>query len=171
MKLNLLKIGGLSVAILCCLAAYKGISYSQSEDNPKIAKLTLQPGFTAEHLYSPSENKQGSWVSMCFDNKGRMIASDQYGGIYRLTIPAIGSSDVTPTVEPLIVKGDTVALGAAHGLLYAFNSLYVMVNNRPTDALPRGSGFYRLQDTNDDDEYDKITLLKDLEGEGEHGPH
>jgi putative heme-binding domain-containing protein len=171
MKFNLLKTGVLSVAILCCFAAYKGISYSQSEDNPKIAKLTLQPGFTAEHLYSPSENKQGSWVSMCFDNKGRMIVSDQYGGIYRLTIPAIGSADVTPKVEPLVVKGDTVALGAAHGLLYAFNSLYVMVNNRPTDALPRGSGFYRLQDTNNDDEYDKITLLKDLEGEGEHGPH
>lgn len=171
MKSTLVKISGLLAVIIFGVAAYQGINYSQSKDNPKIAKLTLQPGFKAEHLYSPSENNQGSWVSMCFDNKGRMIVSDQYGGIYRLSIPKIGAANVTPTVEPLIVKGDTVALGAAHGLLYAFNSLYVMVNNRPTDALPRGSGFYRLQDTDNDDQYDKITLLKDLEGEGEHGPH
>ncbi len=62
-------------------------------------------------------------------------------------------------------------MGTAHGLLYAFNSLYVMVNNRVTPELPRHSGFYRLQDTNGDDQYDKVTLLKELEGNGEHGPH
>ncbi len=143
-------------------------------DDDKASKLKLQPGFAAEHLYSPSANGQGSWVSMCFDNKGRLITSDQYGGLYRLTLPALGSGSTKPTkIEHLKVgtPGDTSGMGTAHGLLYAFNSLYVMVNNRVTKDLPVHSGFYRMQDTNGDDQYDKVTLLKELEGNGEHGPH
>jgi putative heme-binding domain-containing protein len=139
--------------------------------NPKLDKLKLQPGFVAEHIFSPSEKKMGSWVSMCFDDKGRMLASDQYGGIYRLEIPAIGSKDLSPKIEKIKLPGDTLTFGAAHGLLYAFNSLYVMVNNRSSKNLPKTSGFYRLQDTDGDDQYDKLTLLKELKGDGEHGPH
>lgn len=131
----------------------------------------MQPGFTAEHLFSPSDNDMGSWVSLCFDDRGRMIASDQYGAMYRLDIPAIGASNSTPTVEKLKIEGEDFTLGAAHGLLYAFNSLYVMVNNRSSKDLPKTSGLYRLQDTDGDDEYDKFTMLKELEGNGEHGPH
>jgi glucose/arabinose dehydrogenase len=108
---------------------------------------------------------------MCFDDKGRMIASDQYGGMYRLTIPRIGEKLDTNKIEKIKLENDTLNFGAAHGLLYAFNSLYVMVNNRPSKNLPKTSGFYRLQDTDGDDQYDKLTLLKTLVGEGEHGPH
>ena len=46
-------------------------------DDSKVDKIKLQPGFKAEHLYSPSENGQGSWVAMAFDDKGRLITSDQ----------------------------------------------------------------------------------------------
>jgi putative heme-binding domain-containing protein len=141
-------------------------------DNSKADKLKLQPGFKAEHLYSPSESNQGSWVSMTFDDKGRMIASDQYGGLFRLKIPAIGSGSTTPTIEKLVISKDTsVGMGYAQGLLYAFNSLYVMVNNRPSKQFPKPSGLYRLQDTDGDDQFDKVTMLKELKGEGEHGPH
>ncbi len=158
--------------------------------NPKIDKIRLQPGFKIEHLYSPSDAKIGSWVAMCFDDKGRIIASDQYGGLFRLKVPAIGSKDVTPQIEKLkFGKGvDTLGIGNAHGLLYAFNSLYVLVNARATPAnpqpaaaggrngfsqgyAPRGSGLYRVQDLDGDDQYDKITLMKEFKGEGEHGPH
>lgn len=144
-------------------------------DNPKTEKLKLQPGFKAEHLYSPSDNKQGSWVAMTFDNKGRMITSDQYGTLYRLELPPIGTEG-KPKVEALkIEKGaatDTVGMGYANGLLYAFNSLYVMINNSKNNRVfTRKSGLYRLQDTDNDDQYDKVTLLKELAGDGEHGPH
>ena len=157
--------------------------------NPKIDNIRLQPGFKIEHIYSPSDAKQGSWVAMCFDDKGRIIASDQYGGLFRLKVPAIGSKDVTPQIEKLkFGKGvDTLGIGNAHGLLYAFNSLYVLVNARATPAnpkpstsgrngfsqgyTPRGSGLYRVQDLDGDDQYDKITLMKEFKGEGEHGPH
>jgi putative heme-binding domain-containing protein len=150
--------------------------------HPKVAKLKLPAGFQADYLYSPSENKQGSWVSMTFDDKGRMIASDQYGDLYRLEIPPVGSSSVTPKVEKLKIGNDNstvadtanlnkVEMGYAQGLLYAFNSLYVMVNNRGTENFEKTSGLYRLQDTNGDDQFDKVTLLKQLAGDGEHGPH
>ncbi len=144
--------------------------------NPKTDKLKLLPGYTAEHIYSPSDNNKGSWVAMAFDDKGRMITSDQYGFLYRLTLPPVGSGAQQPQIEKLkvgvLAPGDTtVGMGYAQGLLYAFNSLYVMVNNRENKNFGKGSGLYRLQDTDGDDQYDKVTLLKALKGEGEHGPH
>ena len=151
-------------------------------DNPKLDKLKLQEGFKAEHLYSPSDNEMGSWVSMAFDDKGRLIVSDQYGSLYRLNVPEIGADNLTPEIEKVRIKtSDPVAdsvvqMGYAQGLLYAFNSLYVMVNHRIREDeedqdFDKGSGLYRLQDTDGDDEFDKLTLLKQLEGAGEHGPH
>lgn len=143
----------------------------------KVEKLKLLPDFHADHLYSPGENDQGSWVAMAFDDKGRMIASDQYGYLYRVTIPPIGSDTNTSKVKVeklnINIEGDTnsLKLGYAHGLLYAFHSLYVMVNDEGDRNLKRKSGLYRLQDTDNDDQYDKITLLKSLQGQGEHGPH
>lgn len=150
-------------------------------DVSKIDKLKLLPGFKAEHLYSPSDHKQGSWVAMTFDDKGRMITSDQYGFLYRLELPPAGSEGQQPKVEKLkislssVPSADTtkpkVGMGYAQGLLWAFNSLYVMVNHRQDTTFAKGSGLYRLQDTDNDDQLDKITLLKELNGEGEHGPH
>ncbi|PRY87596.1 c-type cytochrome [Mongoliibacter ruber] len=142
--------------------------------NPKIAKLKLPAGFEAEHLYSPGENEQGSWVGVTFDDKGRMIATDQYGALYRLEIPEIGADEIKPKVEKLKVGTDEskLGMGYAQGVLFAFNSLYVMVNHNANEAFDKGTGLYRLQDTNGDDQYDKITLIKSLKGEpGEHGPH
>ena len=146
--------------------------------NPKVAALKLPKGFKAEHLYSPGMNDQGSWVSMTFDHKGRMIASDQHGSLYRLVIPKIGA-DTTEKIKverlELHIPGDTTAfskrIGNCHGLLYAFNSLYIVINDEYDVNNSRRSGIYKLQDTDSDDQYDKITLLKRLEGEGEHGPH
>lgn len=150
------------------------------ELDPKVEKLKLLPNFKAEHLYSPSESKNGSWVGMTFDDKGRMIAADQEGYLYRVTIPPIGTDSAKSkvNVEKLEIKiaGDTskakIKMGFAHGLLYAFNSLYVMVNHKSDTSMAQGSGLYRLQDTDNDDQFDKITLLKELiTPGGEHGPH
>lgn len=149
--------------------------------DPKVEKLRLPPDFRAEHLYSPTENEHGSWVSMTFDDKGRLIASDQYGALYRLELPSIGQDTIKSVVEKLVLEmgeaQDTdsieanLGMGYAQGLLWAFNSLYVMVNHRSNEDFAKGSGLYRLQDTDGDDQFDKVTLLKSLDGEGEHGPH
>jgi putative heme-binding domain-containing protein len=146
----------------------------QVSKDPKIANLKLPEGFHADHLYGPSENGEGSWVSMTFDDKGRIIASDQYGGLFRMKVPTIGDTVTKIKVEALKISSDTgISMGYAHGLLYAFNSLYVVINNHvgPKATFKKGSGFYRLQDTNGDDQFDKVTFLKALDGVGEHGPH
>ncbi len=152
-----------------------------TSSNPKIDKLKLPVGFKAEHLYSPGDNDQGSWVAMTFDNKGRMITADQYGALYRLELPAIGDTSKAK-IEKLIIGSEAdrstdtttlkIGMGFAQGLLYAFNSLYVMVNHNSDKNFDKNTGMYRLQDTNGDDQFDKITLIKSLAGEpGEHGPH
>ncbi len=166
-----------SLVLIVSCTEKKETALTEVKNHPKIDKLKLPVGFHAEHLYSPSENEQGSWVAMTFDDKGRLITSDQYGALYRLEVPAIGSEVLTPKMEKLKIRnGEQVAdsiiqMGYAQGLLYAFNSLYVMVNHQGNEEFEKSSGLYRLQDTDNDDQYDKITLLKLLNGSGEHGSH
>ena len=180
MNLNRLKRGSSLLTLILALGATSCSNQDKPDEpqDPRLEKLELQKGFTADHIYSPSDDKNGSWVSMTFDNKGRMIASDQNGALYRLELPPIGAdSTVAVKVEKLDMpelqdtKEGKVQIGYAHGLLWAFNSLYVMVNHRADDNSQRGSGLYRVQDTDGDDNFDKITLIKALNGQGEHGPH
>src|SRR3546814_6374755 len=105
---------------------------------PKVEKITVANDFVVEHLYSPSENEKGSWVAMTFDDKGRMIVSDQYGALYRLELPEIGSDTLTSAPQQLVFPEDQwendstqtqLGMGYAQGLLWAFNSLYVVVNH------------------------------------------
>ena len=49
---------------------------TERSDDPKISKLKLPADFKVDHLYTPSEHDHGSWVSMAFDDRGRLIASD-----------------------------------------------------------------------------------------------
>lgn len=117
-------------------------------------------GFQVEKLYTVPKEEQGSWVSMTFDDKGRIIASDQGDkGLFRITPSPIGSD------QPTLVEKLPAQITSAQGLLNAFGSLYVSVNGGP------GSGLYRLRDTDADDQYDEVTKLATFLGGGEHGPH
>src|SRR5262249_52416271 len=120
-----------------------------SAESLKVAK-----GFQVELLYSVPKDEQGSWVSMCVDPKGRLIVCDQYGGLYRVTPPAIGSKGQTIKIEKIPVD-----IGEAQGLLWAFDSLYVMVNSGRYQ-----NGLYRVRDTDGDDMPDKVELLRKLNG-------
>src|SRR5690554_272441 len=98
----------LSVFYFLPLIIFLLISCNKKEENkgpvnPKTEKLNLPAGFAAEHLYAPGENGHGSWVAMAFDDKGRLVTSDQYGALYRLEIPPIGSDSLKPKVEKLVV--------------------------------------------------------------------
>lgn len=120
----------------------------------------MLPGFQVERLYTVPKGKQGSWVCLTHDGKGRLLACDQGNtGLYRITPPRIGSSDETK-VEKL-----GLPISGAQGLLVAFGHLYISVNGG------RGSGLYRASDTSGDGEWDQVQLLKKLRGGGEHGPH
>ncbi len=127
-----------------------------------IENIVLPKGFRAELLYTVPKDEQGSWVNMCVDPQGRLIVSDQYGKLYRVTLPHLVEGLDELKIEPIDVE-----IGEAQGLLWAFDSLYVMVNTGGKFE----SGLYRVTDSDGDDRLDTVTLLRALEGKGEHGPH
>lgn len=124
-----------------------------------VADVRIAKGFKLDLMYSVPKETQGSWVALCTDPKGRLIAADQNGKLYRMTPPAPGRKG---SIEPEAIGVD---LAGAHGLLYAFGSLYAMVNERGTHGL------YRVRDTDGDDRYDEVKLLREIRGGGEHGMH
>jgi putative heme-binding domain-containing protein len=120
----------------------------------------LPPGFRVERLFTVPREELGSWVSLTFDGKGRLIVSDEGDhGLCRVTpAPIVGKRETK--VERL-----KAAVSGAQGLLAAFDSLYVSGSGR------EGNGLYRLRDTDGDDQYDRVDHLKEIRGGGEHGPH
>ena len=124
--------------------------------------FTVMPGFQIDGIYRVPE-EQGSWVAMTLDSKGRLITSDQFGKLYRVTLSI---SNAPPMVEPLDLE-----LGSAQGLLYAFDSLYVVVNRKREGPNRPGSGLYRAMATQGGDQFEPPQLLREFDGDGEHGPH
>ncbi len=128
-------------------------------------EITAPAGFKVELLYTVPKAQQGSWVALTVDKKGRILCGDQYGAIYRLTPPPIGSS------SPAVVEKMDVRIGGAHGLLYAHDSLYVMLDEGSApENKGMKQGLYRLKDK-DGDNFGEPELLSACPGSGEHGPH
>ena len=146
-----------SVAVAALGAQPWGDVFSRKPGGTLIdsADLTLLPGFKADLVYTVPKGTQGSWVSLALDDKQRLIAGDQNGGLFRITLDAKGEA----SVQPLNVK-----TGNAQGLLFHNNALYLVRNGG-------ASGLYRLRDTDGDDQFDEEVLLRRMEGGGEHGPH
>jgi putative heme-binding domain-containing protein len=139
------------------LAASFGSS-QQAEFTPEMATVAKAPeGFKIEKIFHVPR-VMGSWVSLTEDDRGRLIASDQAGAGLFLITPG---NDKQPTkVEKL-----PVALSGAQGLLWAFDSLYAVVNGGDK------SGLHRLRDTDGDGKVDSDEFCMHVEGGGEHGPH
>ena len=172
------------------LLALVGAALTYAQPAPVVvgpSEIQVAPGFKLELLYTVPKPEQGSWVSLATDPKGRLIAGDQYGALYRITPPPLGSSEGTQ-LERLAIDFSAVTVPerpapprkpreepekpaprievGAHGLLYAFESLYVMVNE------DRGrSGLWRVRDTDGDDHFDEVKFLREMRGSGEHGTH
>ncbi len=135
----------------------------QADQATPVGKIKVKKDFKVELLYSVPKEKEGSWVAMTQDDKGRLIASDQYGALFRITPPALNGSPSETKVEKL-----SIDFGHCQGLLYAFGALYGIVN----DNAYQGRGLYRVKDTNGDDQFDTVEQLKNFPGNaGEHGPH
>lgn len=126
-----------------------------------VSDMKMAEGFEVELLYSVPGDKMGSWVCMTPDPKGRLIVSDQYGKLYRVTPPAKGSAD------EIKIELINVDVGMAQGLLCAFDCLYVMTNSGEEERV----GLHRVRDTDGDDQYDSAEHLRLLQGGNEHGPH
>lgn len=179
------------IVILALISAIDVSTAQRSATPPE--RVNIADGFEIELLYSVPRDEQGSWVAMCQDDKGRLIVSDQYGGLYRFPIPPLGEKLDPASIEPITYSEDHTEarpdepkpqpkgildsdllkklprIGHVQGLCYAFDSLYVAVNSR---ASHTGSGVFRLLDTDGDDQFDKIVTIKLLNATGgEHGPH
>ena len=140
---------------------------TESDEEQKPIVIDVPDGFELEDLYAPKDANRGSWVALEEGVNGIMYACDQYGHIYSFPIPEKGAKLDTNAIQLL-----EFPLGRANGMLWAFNSLYVVVNGRMNKNF-LGSGVYRLTDSEDDDDekLDKLEVLLELDGSGEHGPH
>src|SRR5437870_3458849 len=108
--------------------------------------LKVLPGFKAQLLRS-SQPGEGSWVAMTIDGKGRLIVSPQdKEPMLRFTLAADGQIAKMEKLD--------VPVTGAMGLLYAFDSLYVNGHG------PQGYHLYRLRDTDGDDQFDSVELLR-----------
>lgn len=132
-------------------------NYSQwklalQNDGLTSASFSVPEGFKIEavRVAAPEE---GSWISLAFDPKGRLVVGREKQGLLRFTLDDKGQVVKTELIN------DTVQ--EARGLLFAHDSLYVTAN--------REKNIYRLQDTDGDDQYDKVELLKTLAGGTGHG--
>jgi len=123
------------------------------------AKVELPEGFRCELVYSVPKQEQGSWVSMCFDDMGRLHACDQYGRLYRLTTTSGG-----PEIELI-----DIPLGEAQGMCFLDGVLYVVVSGKGTYT----TGLYKVRDSNGDGDLDEVSEVRIFgdQGAGEHGPH
>ena len=155
-----------SVRTLACFVFVLGVIQAHAQTQNQVSEMNrirVPDGFQVEQLYSVPAKEQGSWVALTMDDKQRFIVSDQYGGLYRFPVPARGEM-----VKPEAVERIDLDIGGAQGLLYAFDSLYCVLN---TNAHG-GRGLYRLTDSDGDDQFDKKELLRKFEEKGgEHGPH
>ncbi|MHB1079460.1 MAG: family 16 glycoside hydrolase [Prosthecobacter sp.] len=128
-----------------------------------VTNIKTLPDFKVELLYSVPGGEEGSWVNLCTDDKGRIYASDQYGGLYRFKMPAPGQ-----TLSKSDVQKVPADIRAVNGMLFAFGALYVGVNDYEK-KIP--SGLYRITDSDNDDMPDKVELLRAIDSGGDHGVH
>jgi putative heme-binding domain-containing protein len=156
------KLGGAPWDKITATALTAGAAKFKTATATPVQLIKVKKDFKVDLLYSVPRQTQGSWVSMCVDPKGRLITSDQYGKLFRVTPPPLGGDPSTTRVEPLPVD-----LGEAQGMVWAFDSLYVVVNR----GKKYESGLYRVRSSKGNDVLDTKEKLRTIDGAGEHGPH
>ncbi len=128
-----------------------------------VDRIKAPEGFQVELLYSVPGGEQGSWVSLCSDDRGRIYACDQYGDLYRFAPPAAGqplkAADVTKV---------PVNIRAINGMVFVDGAIYAGVNDYEQKAQ---SGLYRISDSDGDDELDRVDLLRAFDSKSDHGVH
>ena len=128
-----------------------------------VERIKVAKDFKVELLFSVPGVEQGSWVNMCEDDMGRIIVSDQYGGLYRFNAPPLGQP-----LDPKDVQKLPLEIRAVNGMVFAFGALYCGVNDYE-GKIP--CGLYRITDSNGDGELDKVECLREMDAKGDHGVH
>ncbi len=128
----------------------------------RTADFKVAEGFKLEHLHKVTK-EQGSWVAMTVDGKGRLIAADQYGGLFRITPPPLDGGDAN--VEAL-----DIPVGGAHGLLWNKGTLYIAVNEKgKPEKFAVDRGVWMVKEEGDG--WGEPKLAMPIKTGGEHGIH
>jgi putative heme-binding domain-containing protein len=136
------------VLVLMALPA----SLLASDEALDAAAIEVHDGFAVERVYSvPREF--GSWVAMCFDDRGRIYASDQGQRLFRITPPAVGS----PGECRVEVVSDQ--WGYSQGMTFLQGALYVVQHGDHSEENFRPDVLLRLTDSDGDDRLDAVERL------------
>jgi putative heme-binding domain-containing protein len=117
------------------------------------AIVAVASGFRLTRVRS-AQPGEGSWISLAFDQRGRLYLGREGKGLLRTTLPAPGADPA-----PSEVINDS--LEECRGLLFAHGALYANANN--------SKALYRLRDADGDDRFDEVKLLFKTEGGVGHG--
>ncbi|MFT3882299.1 MAG: c-type cytochrome [Gemmatales bacterium] len=133
---------------------------------PTSSRFTVPEGFVVETVIPPTPNMSKvdnklpfSIINMTFDNKGRLLVSQERGPVLLCTDP--NSDGVMQNIRPYCKQ-----VKNAQGLCWVRDALLVVGDG------PKGTGLYRAKDTKGKDETDEVELIHKFKGGmGEHGPH
>ena len=103
---------------IACLA--KRIASPASTAEPLEPLLKVASAFVVERVYVVPRDSRGSWVSLCADRRGALYASDQYGPLYRIQLPAATGGEVE--ARPL-----KLPIGGVHGIDWVAHELFAVV--------------------------------------------
>ena len=139
---------------------------NQSWEGGGNERFTVPKGFVVEEVVSPSPDRKHldpklpfSLINICFDGKGRLLVSQERG-------PVLLCSDADKLGQFRTIKPFCHQVKSCQGMCWVRDALLLVGDG------PKGTGLYRVRDTNGDDVVDQVDLVHRFKGGmGEHGPH
>src|SRR5436190_1160083 len=128
----------LLVTVVVALGLRKGVSLSHFCSVWRRRRKTGRIAFIRQ-----AKPGEGSWITLAFDPKGRIVVAREDKGLLRMTL-----DDERQRVSQ--IESINSDLLECRSLLFAHNSLYVSANN--------SLGIYRLKDSRSDGVYDDVKL-------------
>ena len=138
--------------LLVMLASLAATTPAAAEEATPAEKIEIHEGFQVERLLSVPR-ALGSWVAFCFDDRGRIYASDQGPRLFRITPPPIGTN-----TEPMVEVVSEV-WGHSQGMAFIDNSLYSVQHGDHNPERFRPDVLLRIRDSDGDDRLDAAETL------------
>ena len=138
--------------VLLLAGSSTGFSTGAERVATPIEQINCPDGFQVELLRSAQEDED-SWISMTFDDQGRIIVGLDTVGLARLTLSNNSSAVHFSRIDN--------TLQHCRGVLYAHGALYVSATN--------SKGFYRLRDVDHDGQFEEKVLLKPMDYRSRYG--
>ena len=136
--------------------------------------IRAKKDFKVELLYSVPRETQGSWVSLCVDPKGRLITSDQYGKLYRITpsprTPLPQGEEGYGRVRWPPSKRRSRSCPSISARLRDCCGPSTACTSSSIGARSTAAACIACRSSKNDDKLDTKELLRGIAGGGEHGP-